>query len=36
MIIKMTWRKCADAHKIKYTAYFLLGIIPLYLAKEEE
>lgn len=36
MIIKMTWRKCTDAYKIKYTGYFLFGIIPLYLAREEE
>ena len=35
MIVKKTWRKYKKLYRYKYTGWFLLGFIPLYIKREE-
>lgn len=36
MIIRKTWCKYTHIRKYIYTGYFLFGIIPIYISREEK
>lgn len=35
MIIKRTWKKYKHVYTYHYTGWFLFGIIPIYISREE-